>query len=54
MEQVVKIQFMKKHVNKFLKNILNNVLLGITSINKCWKFWHSNNVVLFSVNKRDL
>lgn len=31
MEQVAKIQVMKKHVNKFLKNILNNVLLaGIT------------------------
>lgn len=30
MEQVAKIQVMKKHVNNFLKNILNNVLLGIT------------------------
>ena len=46
MEEVAKIQVMKKHVNKFLKNTLNNVLLGITSINKCWKFWHSNDAVL--------
>ena len=30
MERVAKIQVMKKHVDKFLKNILNNVLLGIT------------------------